>query len=273
MLIDWFTVVAEVVNFLILMWLLQHFLYRPVLDAIDAREQRIANQMQAAEQAQANAAAERNEYERRTAELSQQQAGLLEQASVSAETVRLNLLDAARYETNTLRQQWEEALRKDQLNLTQNIASRTRQEVFAITRKVLAELADTDMEASMVKVFVRRLQSLNVAEKIQMCTPAGQRDCQVLIRSAFPLLPKEQVVLSEAIRGLLPVPPAIHFECESELLCGIELISNGHKLEWSIAEYLDALEASIGELMYRAQSPTSLKGVMGEEDTGVPDHV
>ena len=68
MLIDWFTVVAEVVNFLILMWLLQHFLYQPVLDAIDAREQRIANQMQAAEQAQANAAAERNEYERRPAE-------------------------------------------------------------------------------------------------------------------------------------------------------------------------------------------------------------
>jgi F-type H+-transporting ATPase subunit b len=42
MLIDWFTVAAQIVNFLILVWLLKHFLYKPILDAIDAREKRIA---------------------------------------------------------------------------------------------------------------------------------------------------------------------------------------------------------------------------------------
>ena len=44
MLIDWFTVVAQVVNFLILVWLLKRFLYKPILDAIDAREKRIAKE-------------------------------------------------------------------------------------------------------------------------------------------------------------------------------------------------------------------------------------
>jgi F-type H+-transporting ATPase subunit b len=42
MLIDWFTVVAQVLNFLILVWLLKRFLYRPILNAIDVREKRIA---------------------------------------------------------------------------------------------------------------------------------------------------------------------------------------------------------------------------------------
>ena len=42
MLIDWFTVGAQVLNFLILVWLLKHFLYKPILNAIDAREKRIA---------------------------------------------------------------------------------------------------------------------------------------------------------------------------------------------------------------------------------------
>jgi len=45
MLIDWFTVVAQVVNFLILVWLLKRFLYRPILNAIDAREKRIATKL------------------------------------------------------------------------------------------------------------------------------------------------------------------------------------------------------------------------------------
>ena len=45
MLIDWFTFIAQVVNFLILMLLLKRFLYRPILSAIDAREQRIVAQI------------------------------------------------------------------------------------------------------------------------------------------------------------------------------------------------------------------------------------
>jgi len=38
MLIDWFTVVAQVINFLILVWLMKRFLYKPILNAIAARE-------------------------------------------------------------------------------------------------------------------------------------------------------------------------------------------------------------------------------------------
>jgi hypothetical protein len=45
MLIDWFTVGAQIVNFLILVWLLKRFLYKPILDAIDAREKRIAAEL------------------------------------------------------------------------------------------------------------------------------------------------------------------------------------------------------------------------------------
>ena len=37
MLIDWFTVGAQALNFIILVWLLKRFLYKPILDAIDAR--------------------------------------------------------------------------------------------------------------------------------------------------------------------------------------------------------------------------------------------
>jgi F-type H+-transporting ATPase subunit b len=45
MLIDWFTVGAQVVNFLILVWLLKRFLYKPILHAIDERERRIAKEL------------------------------------------------------------------------------------------------------------------------------------------------------------------------------------------------------------------------------------
>ena len=45
MLIDWFTVGAQALNFLILVWLMKRFLYKPILDAIDAREDRVAAEL------------------------------------------------------------------------------------------------------------------------------------------------------------------------------------------------------------------------------------
>ena len=49
MLIDWFTVAAQLVNFLILVWLLKRFLFKPITSAIDAREKRIATELAAAD--------------------------------------------------------------------------------------------------------------------------------------------------------------------------------------------------------------------------------
>ncbi|MGA2191158.1 MAG: F0F1 ATP synthase subunit B, partial [Steroidobacteraceae bacterium] len=48
MLIDWFTVGAQALNFIILVWLLKRYLYKPILNAIDAREKRIAAESAAA---------------------------------------------------------------------------------------------------------------------------------------------------------------------------------------------------------------------------------
>ena len=49
--VDWITVIAQIVNFLVLIWLLKKFLYRPILDGIDAREAEITERMLAANQA------------------------------------------------------------------------------------------------------------------------------------------------------------------------------------------------------------------------------
>jgi F-type H+-transporting ATPase subunit b len=59
-LIDWFTVGAQLLNFIILVWLMKRFLYQPVLDAIAAREQKIAAQL--ADVAAAKAQAHRQQF-------------------------------------------------------------------------------------------------------------------------------------------------------------------------------------------------------------------
>jgi F-type H+-transporting ATPase subunit b len=55
MLIDWFTVGAQAINFIILVWLLKRFLYKPILDAVDAREKRVATELADADAKKAEA--------------------------------------------------------------------------------------------------------------------------------------------------------------------------------------------------------------------------
>jgi len=95
MLFDWFTVFAQVVNFIILVWLLKRFLYRPILDAIDAREQRIAKELADADAKKHEAQNERDEFQHKNEEFDRQRAALMDMAKDEAKTERQRLIDEA----------------------------------------------------------------------------------------------------------------------------------------------------------------------------------
>src|SRR5690242_5427666 len=130
MLIDWFTVGAQVVNFLILVWLLKRFLYRPILNAIDVREKRIAAELADAAAKQTGAQKERDEFQHKNEEFDRQRAALLRQATDEAKAERQRLLDDAREAAADLNAKRQETLRNDAHNLNQAISRRTQQEVF-----------------------------------------------------------------------------------------------------------------------------------------------
>ena len=147
--IDWFTVVAQAINFLILVWLLKRFLYKPILHAIDEREKGIAAQLAQAEAKKAEAQQERDDFQHKNEAFDQERAALLKKATDEAKAERQRLLDEARKDADSLRAKRQEALRNEQRNLSQEITRWTQKQVFAITRKTLADLATTSLEERM----------------------------------------------------------------------------------------------------------------------------
>jgi F-type H+-transporting ATPase subunit b len=145
MLIDWFTVGAQVINFLILVWLMKRFLYRPssrhrCAGAANRRGTR------GRRREKAEAKKERDEFQHKNEEFDQQRAALLSKATDEANTERQRLLDEARQAADALSAKRQEALKNDADNLNQAIRRRTQQEVFAIARKALTDLATTSLE-------------------------------------------------------------------------------------------------------------------------------
>ena len=160
MLIDWFTVGAQALNFIILVWLLKRFLYKPIRNAVDAREKRIAAELADADAKRIEAQKERDEYQHKNEAFDQQRAALLSKATDEANAERQRLLDDARKAADALSAKRQQELRSDADNLDQAIRRRTEQEVFAIARKALTDLATTSLEERMSEVFSRRLRTM-----------------------------------------------------------------------------------------------------------------
>ena len=258
MLINWFTVIAQAINFLILVWLLKRFLYKPILHAIDEREKGIATQLAQAEAKKAEAQKDRDDFQHKNEVFDQERAALLKKATDEAKAERQRLLDEARKDADlpcvpNARTRCE----SEQRNLNQEIIRWTQKEVFAITRKTLADLATTSLEERMGDVFVHRIRALTGAAKEQLATAFKTSNHTVSVHSAFDLPPAQRTAIESAVKETFAPEAQVQFETAPELVCGIELSTNGHKVSWSIADYLSTLEKSAGELLHEDAKPES----------------
>ena len=249
MLIDWFTVIAQVVNFLILVWLLKRFLYKPILDAIDAREKRIAKELADADTKRIEAEKERAEFQERNEELDRQRDELLSTAKEEATAERQSLLDEARQVAEAQRAKRQEALKREQQGLNDEIARRTREEVFAIARKALTDLATTSLEERLCDVFTRRLQEMDSQGKASLADALKKASDPAVVRSAFDLPAEQRTAIQKTLNETFSAEILVRFETAPDMISGIELTTNGQKVAWSIADYLASLEKGVDELL------------------------
>ncbi len=255
MLIDWFTVGAQALNFVILVWLLRRFLYKPIVLAIDAREKRIAQELADAGAKQADAKKEREEFQHKNEELDRQRAELLSRAKDEANVERHRLIDEARQAADALSKKRKEALKNDARNLNQTIGRRAQEEVFAIARKALTDLATTSLEERMGEVFTRRLRSMDDPAKARLAQALDAGTEPALVRSAFDLPAEQRAAIQKALNETLSMAARIRFDTAPELISGIELAANGQKVAWSVADYLVSLEKGVAELLNEQDRP------------------
>ena len=264
MLFDWFTFGAQTLNFLVLVWLMKRFLYQPILSAIDAREKRIAQTLADAALKQIAAQKERETFQKKNKDLEDQRSALLAQAEADALAERLRLQSEAQQAADTLRNKKHDALASELQTLQQDMGRRSREEVFAIARKVLADLADTTLEERMGMVFTQRLRALDDNAKAGLVKALKTASTPVQVRSAFELTANQQAEIQNALNDTLSGEVQIQFDTTPEVISGIELTANGWKLAWHTADLLASLEQRVGKLV-KAQADGQMQAKASEE--------
>jgi F-type H+-transporting ATPase subunit b len=247
-LIDWFTVGAQIINFLVLVGLLKYFLYGRIVRAMREREEKIAARLAEAEAREQEAGQELESYQLKNQELSRQRDQMLARAREEAEAERKKLLHEARQDVDRAKSRWYEAVEREKEAFLADLRQRASHQVFAIARLALADLASADLEERIIQAFSQRLEDLD-EDKRQTLRASLRADQGVVITSAFDLPETAKTRIAEILQKHTDNGVKLDYRTSPAVISGIELRVSGYKVAWSLNDYLETLEEDLQETL------------------------
>ncbi|MEA2084778.1 MAG: hypothetical protein U9O82_11220 [Thermodesulfobacteriota bacterium] len=246
MLIDWFTVIAQVINFLILIFLLKRFLYGPLIAAMNKREKRISDQLQTAEKLRLEAERRALELSTEKEELSKNRVLLQTKAQREVQKWQDEELEKTKFAVNAEKQKWLAAIDAEKEEFFQRLRIRLGQLTFRLSRKALLDLADSSLEDRVIDTFLRKAEH----EKDLL---AGNQPIDgpptLSLKSGFALTDEMKNRLRTELHHLLKPDVTLTFAVEPDLGLGIELVSGDRKIEWNINRYVLDIEKEVMRTM------------------------
>lgn len=215
------TFVLEIINFLILVWILAHYFYRPVAAVIERRRDAIEGRLQHAKQLQTDAEAMQRQYEMRLAEWEAEKRRLSDAwiSELTAEKARQmesfrRTLEAERQQAEVLEQRRLRAREAELEQTALGLASR-----FAA--KLLERLAGPDLEARLVELFIEDLHAVPREEWDKVAAAFAEAPSEAWVGSAFPLDEARRERLRNAVSTQLGRAVDCRFVEDATLLAGL----------------------------------------------------
>ena len=244
--IDFTTLILELINFVILVWLLKHFLYQPILNVVDQRQSAINQQLLAAQTAKDDAANIQEEYRQRLAQIDKERQQAIRRLEEELDAKRSKTLQdirdaAAREEEKALRarenrdQQWRREVEQQALLLATRFAS-----------KLFNRIADENTHQRLVQEALKALQTLTEEQcrQLQRQLNTGQ---DTIVYSALPLAAEEREQLQSCLIQQLNIQGSICYQENSELIAGIRVAVGAWTLGLNLADELKGFADCIHE--------------------------
>ncbi len=245
--IDWITVAAQIANFLVLVWLLKRFLYRPILDGIDAREAEITARMQEAVLAKDKAAAAEADYQGKAQALEAGQAAVEDTVRKKAEAQRDALLAEAQSRIEQEHASLQAHLDDEAAKFTARMQGAGAAALLSLTRKALTDLADETLEARMAHHLAGQIKPMAK----DLGRAAGQASAAVV--TSHEVLPAAaQKIVSDELKAVFP-DASVTFQTDTTQAPGLVLRMGGGQVAWTVDTYIDGLGAQVTERLAMGQ--------------------
>lgn len=250
--IDVLTLIAQIINFVILVVLLKYFLYNRIVKVMDERKEKIISQLKDADQKKQEAEQEAESYRKKLKELDDKYEEMLSNAHEEVESQRKELLKKAHGEIREAQAKWYEAIQHERRLFMNDIRQQAGKEVYAVARRALADLADADLGRQIIDFFIKKIQRLDEQEIDTLRRSIqGSKKYEIDINSAFEIPQEMRQKMIHEIQKQITSNINVRFTTSPNLICGIELKVNGRKISWNLENYLRDLEDNVTNAIER----------------------
>ncbi|WP_428265074.1 F0F1 ATP synthase subunit delta [Haliangium sp.] len=254
---NWTTFGFEVINFLVLVWLLRGIVYRPLARGIEARRQAIAEREQAADERMAAAEAREAEYETRAQALEELRRETVREATEQAAEERARMLAQAREDAAAERSRAQHLVEVEREAAATWIRELAVERATELAGKMLMQLAPDAVDAALFDMLVAEIEAQRelICRELGIATGAEARLGAGEARAGADERPEIEVVgahmpaeaelerLRAALAAALGTPPRLILREDDSLVAGA-LVRVGHRvLDASIAGQIDLLRA------------------------------
>lgn len=236
--LDWTTFALQVINFLVLVWLLKRFLYRPVMAVIARRQAAIDDAVAEARATEQRAQALQADYEARLAELNSAQAAKLARLADELAQERSRRLARLDSDLATEREKRAALAEREAEALQRRADTAALAQASTFVTGLLERLGDAHLDRRLVDMLIEDLPGLPEAQRSGLRDAAGQADARLQVLSARPLADDARAALDAALADALGRPVATDYATDPALLAGLRVTLGPWRLAASLADEL-----------------------------------
>ena len=245
MLIDWRTVAAQAVNFLLLVWLLSRYLFKPTLAIMKERNERIRKELEDASGLQESARQEREALAEEKENFATKKSSLFKTAIIEARQEKDRLLRGANEEYGVLRTKLHAHAEEDKRRVLSELKESIEAEAFALAKTALQSLSSASLEEQMVEKFAAAIGQMTHEDRKRLLFDLSHSSYAITFRTAYELPERLRLVLEKVVRGLFDHQLACTFEKDASLISGVEMLTSGHTVGWSLFSSLLSIREAV----------------------------
>jgi F-type H+-transporting ATPase subunit b len=245
-LIDPFTVFVQVLNFIILVLVLKRFLFRPVIRAMNQREERIARELETARKDREEADEDLRKMQERKAKLKEEEVRLLQDVTRRAENLEKELVAEAKSAAREKERAFTEAFERTKIRRSEELQREMAGHLYSMAETALQDLAGHSLHASMVDRFLDILENDPGSWETRFHNLLSEHDTLIV---STPLDPdaETRTRLHAILKKRFGFKGNLDFRKDPELMAGLAMSGNGHRLDWTIHRYLEDLKTGLLE--------------------------
>ena len=138
------TLIAQILNFIVLLWVLAKFAYKPLIKAMDDRRNRIINDLDTAEQTRLDAEALKAQYVEQLANARQEATDIVDKANKVAQNLHDDFMEQARAEKDAMMVTAKERIEQDKQQALVDI----RTQVIALSTQIASKVANQKLNST-----------------------------------------------------------------------------------------------------------------------------